>query len=781
MLSSPFHYGQKFNRAAASVLVLLLALVFSIQANANEAEQKLRREINPKPTYTTFPSYLNTLEIVVKFEQHENVPTISGQKFASTDPRWTAFNTTIAKTSAIKSIDVYFPLHETKLQSLLQKAKTQLGENIPDLAGYYTIRLDSMATPESRLAFLDEINQLEIVEIAYFPSFPLLPEIKAATPNFQTGQFYLNPAPQGVDAYYAWSVLGGKGDNIKVIDIEGNWVEHHEDLHGGTDSFHIGGAKLAGPTYYHHGTAVLGVIASDSNSFGTTGIAFNANLGTVGVGANQIAAAITMAAANSDVGDIILIEFQIAGPLGAAGVVPPEWEQANFDAILIASAAGRIIVEAGANGGQNLDDVSLYGQLFNPAFRFSGAIIVGAATPAHVPESFSNYGQRVDVHGFGEQVTTLGYGNLYGSDTTNFYTNSFAGTSSASPIVTGACAVLQGVQKATYGTVLDHNEMRSLLQTYSTPQTASQRQIGPMPNLRGSVDAIFGVSFSADTVFGNAPFEVNFSAASGLIVDTWTWSFGDGDSAFIQNPTHTYAESGIFDIGVAVTSGSEIKNRTRASYIAIVADTIHTTNVGGDPNSLVEVIVNGKSTVPVKSITIGIDLTGTLGAALESFSTIGCRTEFMGLPSVSHLISADSRFTLTISTTSLPLSPGDGPLMKLYFRIPSSGTPGQTTHIDLNGYSEHLSEFSGQYPLYRPVVSGLSSISVCDLRGDLNHTGSLNVLDLNMMVSYIFNGGATPNPLGIADVNCTGNINILDLNAFVAYVFSSGPSPCSGC
>ena len=37
-------------------------------------------------------------------------------------------------------------------------------------------------------------------------------------------------------------------------------------------------------------------------------------------------------------------------------------------------------------------------------------------------------------------------------------------------------AQLQGIHKSLYGTVMDHNELRSLLQDYSTPQAPSSRK-----------------------------------------------------------------------------------------------------------------------------------------------------------------------------------------------------------------------------------------------------------------------------------------------------------------
>ncbi|WP_260397749.1 S8 family serine peptidase [Sphingopyxis sp. JAI128] len=177
-------------------------------------------------------------------------------------------------------------------------------------------------------------------------------------------------------------------------------------------------------------------------------------------------------------------------------------------AIRRAVKRGIIVVEAAGNGAENLDD-ALYdvpgprfpGDWENP-FKpgaDSGAIIVGAGAPPrgnHGPArsrlGFSNYGQRVDCQGWGREVATTGYGNLYaGSSEDEWYTDSFSGTSSASPIVTGAIAVLQGIAKEA-GTLLTPDSARTKLRSTGTPQQASptapvSQRIGSLPDLEALI------------------------------------------------------------------------------------------------------------------------------------------------------------------------------------------------------------------------------------------------------------------------------------------------------
>jgi hypothetical protein len=95
----------------------------------------------------------------------------------------------------------------------------------------------------------------------------------------------------------------------------------------------------------------------------------------------------------------------------------------------------------------------------------------------------------VDAQGWGEEVTTCGYGNLQGGPDENlWYTDTFNGTSSASPIVVGALACIQGALKAGGKPLLTPSSARNLLRNLGSPQQnapgrpATQR-IGNRPDL----------------------------------------------------------------------------------------------------------------------------------------------------------------------------------------------------------------------------------------------------------------------------------------------------------
>jgi gliding motility-associated-like protein len=58
-------------------------------------------------------------------------------------------------------------------------------------------------------------------------------------------------------------------------------------------------------------------------------------------------------------------------------------------------------------------------------------------------------------------------------------------------------------------------------------------------------------SYSCQTPF---LMQVNDLSTSGSNIDSWIWTFGDGDSSFVQNPSHTYQTDGNFSISLSVTN-----------------------------------------------------------------------------------------------------------------------------------------------------------------------------------------------------------------------------------
>jgi hypothetical protein len=221
-------------------------------------------------------------------------------------------------------------------------------------------------------------------------------------------------------------------------------------------------------------------------------------------------------------------------------------------------ARGLVVVEAAGNGAENLDD-ALYDQApegfpagwrnpFNPANSSSEAVLVGAGAPPpgthgrdHGPDrsrlDFSNHGRRVDTQGWGREVTTTGYGDLQGGAETVWYTDTFSGTSSASPIVVGALASTQGILRARGLPLLTPPRAIEALRATGSPQQdapgrpATQR-IGNRPDIQALIAHLVPTGVQAGVATQYWDEAVPYPARAGSRL----WLLVDGNWSVLSNP-----------------------------------------------------------------------------------------------------------------------------------------------------------------------------------------------------------------------------------------------------
>lgn len=338
---------------------------------------------------------------------------------------------------------------------------------------------------------------------AYIESAPENPGAPAAIGSLtvQSGQGWLRPGPEGVNAWAAWDHRGGRGDGIAVVDVEQGWEFDHPDVSGlaGTQPLvHLNRFDESAPEG-DHGTSVLGIVVGRPNGVGGTGIAPRATVRVCshydGGEIMRTVDAILVARRELDAGDVLLLEVH----LPHLGYMCAEADDATFHAIRLASAKGIVVVEAAGNGA---DDISAWRSpsgrgLSRDGDQDSGAIVVAAgrraidsdgATRGHRWNSVaqSNYGARVDCYAWGDGVQAPVVGDYA----------EFGGTSAAAAIIAGVAASVQGMVVAAGKERLRTRAMRDLLRaTKGTEQVpvASAFRIGIMPDLGALAQAVGAV------------------------------------------------------------------------------------------------------------------------------------------------------------------------------------------------------------------------------------------------------------------------------------------------
>lgn len=311
-------------------------------------------------------------------------------------------------------------------------------------------------------------------------------------PRFKK-QGYLEAAPYGINAPFAWGIQGGNGNGITFVDMEYGWLLNHEDL------VHQNIELMSGRNidqHVGHGTSVLGIVSSEDNEVGNIGIAPRAKAKVISQirdnGQYNTADAILSAVNQLEAGDVLLLEAQASFDGYGDKYLPVEVQPDIFDAIRAGTDKGVVIIEAGANGWNDLDQFKDRNgkQILNrnsKDFKDSGAIMVGAGSSSlpHERMWFSNYGSRIDVYGWGENVDTTTAEQSRSA--INLYTPSFSGTSSASPIIAGAATLVQSIAKENLGQPYRTSELRAILSNKNTGTKSKDPyvdKIGVLPDLK---------------------------------------------------------------------------------------------------------------------------------------------------------------------------------------------------------------------------------------------------------------------------------------------------------
>jgi hypothetical protein len=430
--------------------------------------------------------------VVIKFRDEVNLPYEDGVErvLAQLHPElWGPFSVQFPSVTLTR---VFTSLEPGQLRDLVDKARDRdkvyaASRHLPiNLISYFQIDCPPMVDAET---LIGAIMAWPIVETAYVQGTSVAPpsSVSPSDDPRYPNQRYLQAAPLGIDAAFAWGAsTGTDGAGIHFIDLEHGWRLDHEDLRD------AGITLLSGVNreFFGHGASVLGVVVGVDNTLGGVGIATRASTRVVSRWrtdtSDSIPDAILSAIAALDFGDVLLLEVQYSG----LGIV--EVEDATFAAIRLATALGIVVIEAAANSNQDLD-TSAAGSgrfIFNRAsldFRDSGAIVVGACTAPmpHDRWEYSNYGSRIDCYAWGELIDTAGDDLL---DTSlSGYTSDFGGTSGASAIIAGVALAVQGAAQAHLGYRFSPGQLRRLLSdpTTGTPSNdPATDRIGVMPNLR---------------------------------------------------------------------------------------------------------------------------------------------------------------------------------------------------------------------------------------------------------------------------------------------------------
>lgn len=114
-----------------------------------------------------------------------------------------------------------------------------------------------------------------------------------------------------------------------------------------------------------------------------------------------------------------------------------------------------------------------------------------------------------------------------------------------------------------------------LIQTLQVP-TSGTGQFWYIGNINGNTQTMNLINVIQDTkpgVINNS----NFIFPPKPVIETnpkyevtsWDWSFGDGNTSTLQNPSHTFNTDGMFTVTLVISDGTDTRTETKVDYIKV--------------------------------------------------------------------------------------------------------------------------------------------------------------------------------------------------------------------
>lgn len=144
--------------------------------------------------------------------------------------------------------------------------------------------------------------------------------------------------------------------------------------------------------------------------------------------------------------------------------------------------------------------------------------------------------------------------------------------------------------------------------------------------------------FGASPTSGAAPLNVSFVDLSSGNISSWAWTFGDGGSSSLANPSHQYATPGLYSVSLTVSGPAGTDSETKVDYIEIA-----------EPGSLVADFIGAPLSGDAPLMVSFTDLSsGDVSSWYWTFGDGGSSTD----PNPTHEYQSPGSFTVSLQISN---------------------------------------------------------------------------------------------------------------------------------
>ncbi len=119
-------------------------------------------------------------------------------------------------------------------------------------------------------------------------------------------------------------------------------------------------------------------------------------------------------------------------------------------------------------------------------------------------------------------------------------------------------------------------------------------------------------NFSGTPTSGAMPLTVAFTDLSTNGPTGWAWTFGDGGTSTLQNPSHTYALNGTYTVALTASNGTGPNTLTRVAYITVAGAVVRQSGADRYATAVAVSAANFAPGVPVAFIATGTNFPDAL-------------------------------------------------------------------------------------------------------------------------------------------------------------------------